>query len=700
MGLSNKIRTIFRGDVAMADLPREALRRKQAAARRKVERASLDELAAAPARLGDAYRSLSQDDLAGHFCGRANAFFPKTIDGANDEVAGLQSELFPGDTARLIALAGDVADRSTWELAGLGTFEFTGADVWRRDPLTGKDWGLEYHHDVVLFEDDGADIRILWELNRFGHVMDLARAYCVTRDESFAETFFLQIDAWMRQNPYGRGANWASAMEVAIRAINILAAFDLLRRSAACTPERVARVLQLADQHGRFILDNNEFSFIATSNHYLTNVCGLFWIGTFLPELEHAAGWQRFGLAETLKEIDKQILPDGTDFEASAGYHKFVTEMLLYTFLLAKRNTIDIDERYWVKLRSMLSVIRASMRPDGYVPLIGDADGSQIVPVIKRDADDQAYLLQLGAIVLDHPELADSVRPTPEVLWLTGSEGVDRLRSIAVPSDPVASTAFVDAGYYIMRDGEFYVHFNASDCGLNGRGSHGHNDALSIELSVYGRPFIIDPGSYVYNLDRKARHLFRSTAYHSTVTVDGEEQNTTNRDTPFVLGNEAAPNVDKWESTAAFDIVSASHPGYERFASPVSHRRTIRLDKAEKYWLITDMLAGAGRHDLVFSFHTAPGLTIGEVDNATVEIGGGGGPSVIIRAVGLISAPEIVPAYASRNYGHREPTQILRWRAATDLPFTARFVIVPCDTDENKPSGLELINRLTDNIDN
>ena len=85
----------------------------------------------------------------------------------------------------------------------------------------------------------------------------------------------------------------------------------------------------------------------------------------------------------------------------------------------------------------------------------------------------------------------------------------------------VTSQAFPQAGTYIMRDGDLYLCFNASGAGINGRGSHGHNDALSIEVSAGGRAFIVDPGTYVYSADLQKRHEFRSTAYHSTVQIDG-----------------------------------------------------------------------------------------------------------------------------------------------------------------------------------
>src|SRR5690242_11265838 len=51
MNLSNKIRTIFRGDISLADLPREALRRKRAAERQREERSKLEQINAAQPRL-------------------------------------------------------------------------------------------------------------------------------------------------------------------------------------------------------------------------------------------------------------------------------------------------------------------------------------------------------------------------------------------------------------------------------------------------------------------------------------------------------------------------------------------------------------------------------------------------------------------------------------------------------------------------
>src|ERR1051325_2109656 len=240
---------------------------------------------------------------------------------------------------------------------------------------------------------------MLWELNRQGQLLTLARAYAATRDETFAEEFFAQVESWRAQNPVGFGPNWACAMEAALRAMNLLAAFRLLRRSRALDGARLSTLLSLFDAHGRHVRRNLEYSYIATGNHYLSDVAGLLWLGLCLPELEAARAWRAFALRELLRELDAQVLPDGADCEASTGYQRFVTELFLYSFLLCRANGVEIEERHWSRLRPMLEYARAYLRPDGRAPLVGDTDGGQVLPLVRRDADDHAYLLAVGAAI-------------------------------------------------------------------------------------------------------------------------------------------------------------------------------------------------------------------------------------------------------------------------------------------------------------
>ena len=583
MTFLKKLKRALRGEVKLFTAAREALRRTRASTLTRRERANLDQ--DQPLSLAPAFARLSDTDLLNHFRQRTPIKF-----------------FWSGDQCSSVVVK-----------------------EWRRDPRSGYLWPLDYHRDLKLFRSDGSDVRAVWELNRLGHLLRL----------SDAAEFLTQLRSWHEQNPYARGPNWSCAMEVALRAMNILVAFERFRSSPQLDPEALQFVLRLLQQHGRYIQDNLEFSYIATSNHYLSDVTGLLWLGVELLELREAKHWRDFGLAELLREMDKQILPDGADFESSTGYHRFVCELFLYSFVLCREHKIEIPQRYWQKLRQMLEYIKAYLRPDGLAPLIGDTDGGQVLPFHPRAANDHAYLLEIGSELFNDPELK-------------------------VPEQN--SKAFPDAGIYIMRNNDCYLCFNASGVGINGRGSHGHNDALSIEVSARGRAFIVDPGTYVYSADLQMRHAFRSTAYHSTVKIDGEEQNTIDANMPFVIGNEAKPRVLEWHSDEKHDKVVAEHYGYRRLRAPVTHRRTVTFNKAECSWLIDDNFFGSGEHEFEVFFHFASELELLVRDAGIEAVDRCRGLSLVVRSLTLAESPVLVNQHVSRNYGELFDSVSACWR--------------------------------------
>ncbi len=584
MSVTQKLKRALRGEVKLTTAAREAIRRSRVAASSRRERASLDK--DQPLSLAPPFSRLTLAALLSHFQSKRQIRF---FIGLNPSPSVVRNE----------------------------------ATEWRRDPLSNYLWPLDYHRDLKLFRSDGSDVRVVWELNRLGHLLRL--------DDP--AQFLIDLRSWSNQNPYGRGPNWNCAMEVALRAMNILVAFERFRTAPQLDPDALQFVLRLLQQHGRYIENNLEFSYIATSNHYLSDVTGLFWLGVLLPELREATHWYEFGLTELLREMDKQILADGADYESSTGYHRFVLELFLYSFSLCRESRIEIPQKYWRKLHQMLEYVKAYLRPDGFAPLIGDTDGGQVLAFREYRADDHAYVLDVAAELLNDPDLK-------------------------FPQE--TSKAFPDAGIYVMRHGDCYLCFNASDAGIDGRGSHGHNDALSIEVSARGYAFIVDPGAYVYTANLQMRHVFRSTAYHSTVKVDGKEQNTTDPNMPFVIGNEARPRVLEWRSTADEDRIVAEHYGYRRLPASVTHRRTVTFNKRECFWLIDDEFFGAGEHEFEIYFHFAPeaNLTVreAEVEARIGEVG------LIVRSLSLAQQPELVKQHVSRNYGELIDSVSACWR--------------------------------------
>jgi hypothetical protein len=603
---------------------------------------------------------------------------PRFFPGFSETSTGHVFQQRFGDASRdLIDAANRICDEHRWPLLGFGEKSFGDQIEWLRDPISGFVHPLTYHRDIQLIRDDGSDARVLWELNRLGHLITLGQAYSITYDEKFTNEFLSQVRSWSEQNPYGLGPNWHCAMEVALRAMNLLVTLELFKTSSQITEQALTQLLALLDQHGTCIRNNLEFSYIATSNHYFSDVIGLLWLGIMLPELRDASEWRQFGSREMLREMDKQVLPDGADFESSTGYHRFIVELSLYSFLLCRLNDIEIPQRYWQKLRMMLEYVRGYLRPDGLAPLIGDSDSGQVIPLRQRAANDHAYLLSIAAVALNDSGLSPTGPETPEeVLWLLGKVGLSAVDSLPKSTEVRASITFPDAGLHILRHEDLYLSFNTSHAGINGRGSHGHNDALSIEVSACGRTFIVDPGTFVYTGDLASRHRFRSTAYHSTVEVDAQEQNTTNVNMPFVIGDEAKPTVILWETGKEFDKVIAEHYGYKRLPNPLTHRRTITFNKTDRCWLIDDEFIGQGEYEFLIRFHLDAGLDVTPSEGSIMARDPASGASLVIRSLMLEATPELQPQSTSYDYGHQIKSPTAYWKVL-GRPSKISWLIVP-----------------------
>jgi Heparinase II/III N-terminus/Heparinase II/III-like protein len=548
---------------------------------------------------------------------------------------------------------------------------------WHADPRTGGRWPLAHFTRTLLRPGHGSDVRMVWELNRLHHLAALGRAYALTGDERYTEEFLIQLASWYEENPPRFGVNWTVAMEVAIRAVNIVAALEMFRASPHMTDEAIELTLKMLLAHGRFIRSNLEFSYRSASNHYLANLIGLFVIGMTVPELAESSAWVKLSTPRLLKEMDRQVLPDGVDYEGATGYHRLVLECFALFFSLGHANGIEIPGEYWERLEAMFDFVRACQKPDGNTPIIGDSDDGRLIRFKERQASDHSYLSSIAAILLESEAFKQSSRLDEEALWWFGEEGREAFESLPVNEGGTGSQAFPQAQIFIQRTDSLYAVIDCGDHGARGYGSHAHSDALSFEAFALGRTFLRDPGTFVYTASGRWRNLFRSTAYHNTVRVDGEEISHITEDQLFALGPNVQPRVNRWESTPERDTLDAEHHGYTRLARPVVHRRIITLDKREGYWVIEDIFTGEGAHEMEFFFNFDAGLEVRiEADRRAIAHD---------EAVALAILPvsgnkfetKISNRWVSPSYGTRMRSSGIIYRLHADVPFENVMLLVP-----------------------
>jgi heparinase II/III-like protein len=489
-----------------------------------------------------------------------------------------------------------------FDLLGSGPTDFGLEIDWLADFKSGRRWPLHHGSLLRLAYGDGSDIKVPWELSRFQHLPLLAAAGRQTGERRYLDEIGAQLQSWIAANPVELGPNWASTMDVAIRAANWVAALALCSDEASREPwfEPTLESLLL---HGRFVRSHLEWS-EARGNHYLSDVVGLLPVAALFSGGWEGRAWAEWAVGELSSEMEHQVMPDGCSHEASTAYHRLVTELFVCGTQAADALAPGrIPDWYRGRLEQMLGFVRDHMRPDGLAPQIGDADDGRFLPLADYGRDPR-----------DHRHLFAQAGRTHE--------------------PATESAAYPEGGYYVMRAGGYYVIVRCGNTGRRGRGGHGHNDQLSFELAADAQPLVIDPGTYLYTPDPAERNRFRSTAYHGTLRVVGAEQNELRDDDLFLMPDRARAEALAWEG-GAFEGRHHGFPG-------TTHTRRVELE--DSGILIRDTVSSARVQELEWTFPLAPGAD----------------EKVEIEAEGLEFRAE--QEWYSPRYGVREPTTFLRAR--------------------------------------
>lgn len=591
------------------------------------------------------------------------------------------------------------------------SFDYEPID-WHLDFKSGYRWDNSVWYDDIKYGNiSGVDVKVPWELSRFQHLITLGQAYVISGNDKYAMEYIYQTLDWIENNTLRFGVNWKCTMDVAIRAANWILSFSFFKDSRLFTKEFLFYFIKNIYFHGKHIIDNLEYQSI-TSNHYLSDIAGLFFISGLFEDFKIGRKWRSFSIKELKNEIEKQIYPDGVDFEASTCYHRLVLELLFYPLLYLIKSSERLEDnknysgagadifgkRYLAKLYKMFDFILHSLKPDKKMPQIGDNDNGRFLIFGARESLDMSYLLTLGAIFFNDSRF--KVREfgfCKEVLWIFGKNGYNIWHKIEENTlKKISSTGFKNTGWYIMRNNENYMIVSAGPNGQNGNGGHAHNDKLGFELFANGENIIIDPGTYLYTPVPELRNKFRSTSYHNTVVVDGKEQNELLGNNLFILENNALASVKNWNTSERYDFIEAEHSGYKRFDDQVIHRRIIVFDKLETFWIIKDIFTGKGVHRFDMYFHFNYCINKCSYDNSIVTsaITGKDTKLKIIPLEKVGFRLRIIESWQSSGYGERVKNLVAKYSKKASVPVEFLFILAPDNFNYSRSYIDELINKL------
>jgi hypothetical protein len=486
------------------------------------------------------------------------------------------------------------------------------------------------------------------DLNRFTYLTPLLQSYAATRDARYSRKAIELILDWTSKNDVSqcfRGTPYAfgSYLNNAIHCAAWSHAMATLLASGQVTAIELLRVV-------KSLHDQLAYLEVVTNGHagnWPTIGCqGILDTIAALPVLRDTDRLADYCARTLASQVAEQVLPDGVQDELTPHYHRVVVNNLLSAMRALRALGRDLDPQTRQTLRKMVRYQQQTTVPDGSKQ------------VAFNDSD---------------PASAGNLRPALAGLGL---------QEFLSPPARLGPECFPYAGVAFLRQrqdrGDLYLAF---DAGPYGR-SHQHEDRLGFWLFAYGRNLLVDPGRHLY--DRSARSYYdylKSTAAHSTLRIDGENQYSAGRRGTWIAKK---PLDLGWqESTGEVRAAGVYDLGYgkgNRIA--VVHRREIVFVR-ERCWVVFDVVKGTGEHSIESRFQFAPG-TLRLADGTACT--GFDDANLLLRTVPTAPFTDIHVERGQENprggwysdsYGQIEPAPALVQSLRARLPWRAATLLFP-----------------------
>lgn len=437
---------------------------------------------------------------------------------------------------------------------------------WHRDAVSGKESPRVVWSKIPYLNYDAVgDHKVVWELNRHQHWVVLARAWRMSGKQAYLARIEAEWTDWQKQNPYPIGINYASALEVAYRAMSWLWVWQL----TGWMGKGMRDALALAGRH----LERNLSVYFAPNTHLLGEAIALYWLGEVLVERPEAARWRELGWATMLEQIDRQVLADGLYFERSTHYHVYALELFLLARQIREASGRTIEPRLEEVIDRMAAVL-GLISQGGTAVRLGDDDGGRLFDGLKNRGKDLPEALALVDLLRGTHKWRGLVKGVPELaLWWFGIERVETYACNPSPWEPQGALLQI-SGWGVLTKGKespWQLTFDGGPMGVYG---HCHADGLSVQLTHGGVEWVTDPGTGSY-MNQGQRSYFRSTAAHSTLRVGGREQ--AEERGPFGWANWPGGKVEEWnigQSEAGEKLVAAMD-----LADGWKHRRAVWVEE-------------------------------------------------------------------------------------------------------------------------
>lgn len=491
------------------------------------------------------------------------------------------------------------------------------------------------------------EIKIPWELGRMHQLPILAFAWKLSGEEKYLEKLKWILFSFAESTRVGYGVQWVCAMEVGIRIFNILAAYSIIHEDIASNDSLHSQVRKMAYEHAEYLINNLETNaHLHANNHYLADLLGIVAVSA---EFDFPKSRKRllFAKHELEREIERQITDDGINIEMSSAYTRLDAEMLLYSALVLDRSGNPVSANYRRRLLKISEFLKDMMLSRNLSAQIGDNDSGRVLILSDRNILDYRYIVEMIGNYLG--DATDVSSLSSEQLLTLGilKEASHFEQGEGIRYYPTAKIVRIHKKAYDL----LICNTNTFEYDVNG---HKHNDNLSFELYVEGKPFIVDPGTGYYTSNAEMRRNLRSDTAHNTFYICGEETND-------LLGVfRADMNIRSNTMSLNRETITASHDAYSSRYGIVLQRNVICRDSS---FVLEDQIKFeevSPTEKIEWNFTLHPDVKIKACSANSLELSNGAA-RILLQAEAELS---IVDAWYSASYHSVCRTKSIRMKAA------------------------------------
>jgi hypothetical protein len=425
-------------------------------------------------------------------------------------------------------------------------------------------------HSSFLFPHN--DIKFLWEAARFSWAFALGRAYHLTQDNKYADSFWKYFESFTKSNPPNLGPYWMNGQEVAIRMMSLVWAAHVFEMAPATSAERRGQLIQSIYAHASRIPPTLVYARSQNNNHLVTEAAAIYTAGLFFKNPKwRALGWKWLDWS-----FRNQIGDYGEYIQHSTNYHRLMLQTALWVNLI-KQDVFpaSISQALARSAHWLFSLLEDA---SGRTPNLGANDGALIFPLSATPFNDFRPTVQAAARAFLRTQIESGVWDEMS-LWF----GLPSVKKTHEPEHYLSDN---------LRGRDSWAYLRASRF----KSRLSHMDQLHLDLWWRGHNIAQDAGTYLYNADPPWDNPLATTRVHNTVTVDGRDQMT--RGGRFLILDWVSAYSKSEISTDenVLQRVMAYHKGYRG----VRHERTVTVSTDER-WIIEDTLIS--HHPHIYRLH-------------------------------------------------------------------------------------------------